>query len=78
LINRATRYEIGFPRFAEFVAPASGTITTIHAPHLADVFDNAQPESLYVSIAQDKDGALDLLGEATLIVNFDRDKHRRP
>lgn len=75
MLNLATRYDIGIPRFTQFVAPATGTITTIHAPHLVDAFDNPQDEVLYVSIGKDVDGVMQLLGEATLTTNLPRDNH---
>jgi YYY domain-containing protein len=75
MLNLATRYDIGIPRFSEFVAPATGTITTIHAPHLVDAFDNTEDEVLYVSIGQEVDGFTQLLGEAALSANLHRDNH---
>jgi YYY domain-containing protein len=75
LINMATRYDVGLPRFSQFIAPASGTIITIHAPHLVDVFDNPENEAFYVSIGRDVDGVLQLLSEATLITDFHNDNH---
>ncbi|MDQ7037439.1 MAG: DUF2298 domain-containing protein, partial [Anaerolineae bacterium] len=75
LVNMATRYDVGLPRFFEFVAPASGTITTVHAPHLVDAFNNAQNEALYISIGQQVDGVMQLLSEATLIANLHNENH---
>ncbi|MCY4147263.1 MAG: DUF2298 domain-containing protein [Chloroflexi bacterium] len=56
-----------------FVAPASGTISSVHAPHLFDPHDDDQPEHLGLRVYA-ADG-ITLLAEATLYANLPRDKH---
>ena len=56
-----------------FVAPASGMISSVHAPHLFDPHDDAEPEHLVIRVYE-ADGAT-VLAEATLYANLPRDKH---
>jgi YYY domain-containing protein len=71
LLPAATRIELGSPYFVDFVAPASGTISQIHSPHLADPLDDADIEMLYISISQ---GSV-LLSEIVLNQDMTRDNH---
>ncbi len=77
LIGYATRYDEGLPRFDEFTAPASGTITTIYAPHLGDPLNDVDEETLYISISQAQtEGMLPtLLTETIFTRNFSRDEN---
>lgn len=69
----ASQYYEGAPVSIEFTAPASGTITEVFAPHLADPFDDPQPEELHISIFYA--GGSEPLTGAHLRQNFGRDEH---
>lgn len=73
LLNAATTYQEGQPLFASFIAPASGTVTSIHAPYLGDPLDDPEPEQLYISISFDMTG--EPLATATLVADLSRDGH---
>jgi YYY domain-containing protein len=73
LPGSATIYQPGMPAYIEFTAPASGTISSIHAPHLADPLDDPDAETLYISIAK-ADSVTPLL-EINLTKNFSRKNH---
>ncbi|MGJ3238286.1 MAG: DUF2298 domain-containing protein [Anaerolineae bacterium] len=73
LPGTASRLEPNLPFLYEFVAPASGTVTTVHAPHLSDPLGSPEPEQLYLSLANAETG--ELLAEITLEDNFTRAQH---
>jgi hypothetical protein len=56
-----------------FVAPADGTIRTIHAPHLSAPEDNPPPATVRVALYTDTTNAL--LAEGTLTAAFVRADH---
>ncbi len=61
------------PYVIEFTAPATGTVSQVYSPHLGDAENDADPESLYVSIAAV--GAAQPAGTGTLTVDFQRKTH---
>ncbi|MCY4466433.1 MAG: DUF2298 domain-containing protein [Chloroflexi bacterium] len=69
----ANHYRENDPKRQTFVAPASGAISSVHAPHLFDPHDDAQPEHLVIRLY--KGDGVTLLAEATLSSNLPRDKH---
>jgi YYY domain-containing protein len=71
LLPSASRLDVGNPYFVDFVAPASGTISQIHSPHLGDPDDDADVEMLYISLSQDNV----LLGEIVLSRDLLRQNH---
>lgn len=73
LIGFATRFEQNLPYLTDFTAPASGMVSTVYAPHLADPLDTPENEILYISVA--RTGTLELLAETTLETNFSRENH---
>jgi YYY domain-containing protein len=73
LLAQTSRYEDGQVITSGFVAPASGMISTVHAPHLGDPVDDAEPEALRVTITLE-DG-MTVLGQGTLDTNFSRESH---
>ncbi len=74
LVSRVTRLDSGFSTTSSvaFTAPASGTITSIYAPHLGDPNDDPQPEVLRFSIL--KAGTGIPVAGATLNANLVRDQ----
>lgn len=76
LIGSASRFDEVLPYLFEFTAPASGTVTHVYAPHLADPMDDPEEETLYVSVSRNNEGeTLQLLAESTLTANFSRENH---
>ena len=73
LIGFASRYEQNLPYLTDFTAPASGMVSSVYAPHLADPLDTPENEILYISVA--RAGTLELLAETILETNFSRDNH---
>ncbi|MGB7339242.1 MAG: DUF2298 domain-containing protein, partial [Phototrophicaceae bacterium] len=73
LLGFASRLEANLPYLTDFVAPASGTITSVHAPHLVDPLGDPDTEILYISVANAE--TLELLGEITLESNFPNENH---
>ncbi len=71
--NRANLYREDQPQAAEFVAPATGTIEAIHAPHLGDPFDDLEEEELHFSIYANDNSTP--LAEAALRAQLARDDH---
>ncbi|HLV33733.1 MAG TPA: glycosyltransferase family 39 protein, partial [Spirillospora sp.] len=56
-----------------FTAPASGTISTVHAPHLGDRSDTREPETIRVAISDPDTGVT--LAETVLETNLSRANH---
>lgn len=75
LLFASTRFTVGVPLYVEFVAPASGTVSEIYAPHLGDPLDTPEEETLYISLARTDGEESALLAETTLTVNMTRDEH---
>ncbi|MFO7320532.1 MAG: DUF2298 domain-containing protein [Chloroflexota bacterium] len=73
LLAQATRLNDGQLQYQDFVAPASGTITSVYAPHLGDPLDDPEPERLQVSLFGS--GLTEVLAFATLEANLSRDNH---
>ena len=73
LVTQASRLEEGQLYSTSFVAPASGQITTVHAPHLGDPVDDPEPEEIRITIMAG-DG-VGLLAQETLSANFSRNEH---
>ncbi len=71
--DRATLYREGEPTRVSFVAPASGEVLSVFAPHLADPRDDEGAEEVIIRVyAADTDTPL---AEATLRANLNRDEH---
>ena len=71
--DRATLYREDEPVRVRFVAPASGTVSSVFAPHLADPLDDEEPEEVIIRVfAEDTDSPV---AEATLRQNLTRDPH---
>ena len=71
--DRATLYREDEPARVRFVAPASGRVSSVYAPHLADPRDDEQPEEVVIRvIAADTNTPV---AEATLRENLTRDLH---
>ena len=66
-------YREGEAQRQTFVAPASGMISHVFAPHLFDPHDDSQPEELAIRLYE-ADGAT-LLAETTLYTHLQRDSH---
>ena len=74
--RNATRLFAAQPQLVNFVAPATGRITEVIAPHIGDLDGNFDEKTLYVSLAQaDERGDMQLLGEATVEGVFDRTRY---
>ncbi len=75
LVSRVTRLDSTYNSSASvsFTAPASGTVTSIYAPHLGDPNDDPQPEVLQFTIT--KSGDSTPLATATLNTNLPRDEN---
>ncbi len=74
LIEKATCFDENNPRRSErFVPRGTGTINQIYAPHLADPDDNAQEESLRITIRQE--GVDTPLVETTFTSDLPRDNN---
>ena len=71
LVAQASRIEDGERAFFDFVPPASGTISSVRAPHLGDPNDDAEDERIRVSIVGNNMATV--LAQATLSANFTRD-----
>ena len=67
------QYREGQPQRRAFTAPASGTITSVHAPHLFDPFDDAEPEHIIIRLYNE--GGAPGSTEAALQVNLSREAH---
>ena len=73
LLRGVTGYREDQPRSATFVAPASGTISSIYAPHLGDPLDDPQPERLTIRVSRVDEP--DIVAEARLEADLQRDSH---
>ncbi len=73
LFERATHYTEIAPIQVEFKAPASGTVTSVFAPHLGDPLDDIQPERIQMRVYDQETNAA--LAEAVLETNLSRDDH---
>jgi YYY domain-containing protein len=73
IASQASRLEDGQNYAYEFVAPASGIISSITALHLGDPLDDSTPESIRIRVSQV--GQTEALAEATLTDNFSRQNH---
>ncbi|NDJ60118.1 MAG: hypothetical protein GYB67_03285 [Chloroflexi bacterium] len=74
ITTRVTRLDEFSPRSVNsFVPAASGTLSTIHAPHLGDPLDDPEPETLRFTITRAGDPTP--LAEAELSTNLVRDDH---
>jgi YYY domain-containing protein len=73
LFESATPYLPNQPYTVEFLSPVDGTASSVYSPHLGDMDDDADAETLYVSIAEV--GADEPLAMGTLTVNMPRDEH---
>ena len=71
--DRANIYREEQPIDVEFIAPASGIVERIFAPHLGDPFDDPADEALEFRIYAQDGGAL--VTEAALRTNLVRDAH---
>lgn len=56
-----------------FTAPATGTISSVHAPHLGDLSDTPEPETIRVAISPPESSLV--LAETTLMTNLTRENH---
>ena len=70
--DRVTLYREGDTKRVGFRAPASGAITSVYAPHLADPHDDDGLEAITIRVYADGGG---LLAEAALTANLARDSH---
>ena len=73
LYDRATLYREEEPVLVHFVAPASGTVASVFAPHLADPLDDEQAEEVFIRVFASDSGAP--VAEANLSANLSRDRH---
>ncbi|MBE2267638.1 MAG: glycosyltransferase family 39 protein [Anaerolinea sp.] len=73
LLNRVTRFSENFTTASyEFTADGTGTVTSIHAPHLGDPLDDPEPEVLAFEIT-DQQGTV--LARARLDSDLPRTEH---
>lgn len=70
---QASRYETGQPYITTFTAPAAGTITKVHLPHLGQLYDGSLPAQLRLAISA-PDGSI-VLAEGGLTARLPRDRH---
>ena len=73
LFKGVTHYRAGVARRAIFTAPASGSISTVLAPHLGDPLDDPGTERLEIRVYPEADNQL--LAEAVLEANLSRHLH---
>lgn len=73
LTSQATRLEDGQLQYQDFVAPASGVITGVYAPHLGDPLDDADAERLQISIFGS--GLTEVLAFGNLEADLTRENH---
>ena len=60
--RNANFYREGAPLRHDFIAPASGTVSSVHAPHLGDPHDDQEPERIETRLFRQSDGELLALG----------------
>ncbi|MDE2950711.1 MAG: DUF2298 domain-containing protein [Chloroflexota bacterium] len=73
LFKGVTHYREAAARNTVFTTPASGSITTVFAPHLGDPLDDPEPERLEIRVYPEGDNQL--LAEAVLEANLARRDH---
>ncbi|MCA9894831.1 MAG: hypothetical protein KC615_17720, partial [Anaerolineae bacterium] len=73
MLSAASQLIREVPAFIEFVAPATGTISSVYSPHIADPFGSPEEEVLQISIATTDD--LQSLALLTVSQDFPRDNH---
>lgn len=72
--GQATRFpRPGTSYYSDFAAPASGTISTIIAPHLGDLTDTPEAEILRFNVLRLRDNAV--VGTAELEADLTRENH---
>ena len=73
LMRGVTGYFEDQPRSMTFIAPESGIISSVHAPHLGDPLDDPEPESLTIRVSRMDQPDVD--AEARLVADLRRDTH---
>ncbi|MAU09249.1 MAG: hypothetical protein CL607_05465 [Anaerolineaceae bacterium] len=73
MLSAASQLIREIPSFVEFVAPASGTISSVYSPHIGDPFNSPEDEVLQISVASTDD--LNQLAIVTVTQDFPRDNH---
>jgi YYY domain-containing protein len=73
LVAQATRIEDGERAFLDFTAPASGTVSSVQAPHLGDPNDDADDEVLRVMVVGDNMATV--LAQTELRADFTRENN---
>ncbi len=71
--DQATTYKENEAQRVSFVAPASGNVRSVFAPHLGDPMDDEQLEEIIIRIYKAGDSAP--LAEANLTANLKREEH---
>ncbi len=71
--DEASHYREGGRMTAGFRAPASGTVSSVFAPHLGDPHDDAEPEAIRIEVFAE--GSDMILAAAELRANLTRDSH---
>jgi YYY domain-containing protein len=72
LSDQVSRYDDGDSSTFTFRATATGTVSSVHAPHISDISQDDLPESLRITIT---DSAGNLLSEAELTDDFNDSDH---
>lgn len=73
LFRGVTSYREDQPQSSTFVAPESGRISSIYAPHLGDPLRDPQPEQLTIRVFGE--GESSAVAEAILATDLSRDSH---
>ena len=73
VFNGVNHYLEGQPQRKAFIAPASGTISSVHAPHLFDPYNDAEPEHIVVRLYNESGQPGSTAGE--LRADLRRDNH---
>jgi len=73
LFETATRYQDGQSAGSTFKPTIDGTVSSIHAPHLGDLGDDAGAETVSITITHQETG--EIVGTATLTVDLTRSAH---
>jgi YYY domain-containing protein len=69
IVARVTRFNDALSSSIQtFVAPGTGTVSSIYAPHLSDVNNDPEPETLHFTITRVSDG--EVLADTTLSQNL--------